>query len=98
MADVDRTYIEELKKNIQCRPVEVKDVRTTEQIEREKRIHAKALEIGINLKMTDGEIGDSYYRNQALLYILDEKEIPEELMEKVREEMLKSLDRPNQTR
>ena len=27
MADVDRTYIEELKKNIQCRPVEVKDVR-----------------------------------------------------------------------
>ena len=59
MADVDRTYIEELKKNIQCRPVEVKDVRTAEQIEREKRIHAKALEIGINLKMTDGEIEDS---------------------------------------
>ena len=63
-----------------------------------KEEHTKALEIGINLKMTDGEIEDSYYRNQALLYILDEKEIPEELMEKVREEMLKSLDRPNQTR
>lgn len=86
----EREYIEMLKKELKPKSMFPDDVRTEEEKMREQEIYEKALKIGINLKMTDGEIEDSYYRDMALKYIIEGKEIPEELLEKIEVENRKA--------
>ena len=86
----EREYIEKLKKNLKPKNISPDDIRTEMEKMREKEIYEKALKIGINLKMTDGEIEDSYYRDMALKYIIEGKEIPADLLEKIEAENRKA--------
>lgn len=57
---------------------------TKEDIEKRKRRIARAEEIGQSLTRVTAEEYENPYRAEAMLYILQDKEVPEELKEKIR--------------
>ena len=60
-----------------------RSVRTADERLKERMIHENAMKLGINLKMTDSAEKENNYRNLALLYVLEGKEVPEDLLEKI---------------
>ena len=59
---------------------------TLEEIEKRKRIIERAEELGINITGVDTEKEyENPYKVEALIYIMDDKQIPEELIKKIQE-------------
>lgn len=92
MSRYEKLSLEELKMEIETIKGGMKkkgfaeSLPTPEDIEKRNEIFEKALEVGINLMMTDDTGKENYYRDLALLYIIEGKEVPEELKVKIEEE------------
>ena len=83
-------------------------IRTSEDIELEDKRYRAALELGINLRMTDGygygeEDPYELDKTLALLYIMKDEQVPEELRERLlkaqgeqRESKVFKIERRNQ--
>lgn len=82
-SDIERKEVLRLKEQMEKKSKVNQIVRTEDERMKEQKIHEKAMKIGINLKMTDSSERENNYRNLALLYILEGKEIPEDLLEKI---------------
>ena len=78
--------IEELLKQAPKKPIETYNIRTKQEIEHEEYIHQEALKLGINLDMTnDVTEAEDFDKLQALVYLMQGKEVPEELRKKILE-------------
>ena len=80
----ERKQISRLREQVVKNTKGNQDLRTECEKMKEQLIHDKAMKIGINLKMTDSSETENNYRNLALLYILEGKEVLEELLEKIK--------------
>lgn len=59
---------------------------TPEEIEKRKRIIERAEELGINITGVDTENEyENPYKVEALIYIMDDKNVPEDLIKKIQE-------------
>lgn len=58
---------------------------TQEEIEKRKERMIRAEEIGASITKFDGEETENPYRVQALIYIMQDKEVPEDLKKKIKE-------------
>lgn len=89
MSRYEQMSLEELKAELEtqkakeCSYGTEDNLPTQEDINQRNELYEKALEIGVNLMMTDDTGKDNYYRDLALLYIIEGKEVPQELREKI---------------
>lgn len=65
---------------------------TNEEIEKRKRRVARAEAIGSSItKVTTGAEHENPYRAEAMLYILRDEDVPQELLDKIKEYDLKCI-------
>lgn len=82
-SDMERNEIQQIREQMVKKSADGRSVRTADERLKERMIHENAMKLGINLKMTDSAEKENNYRNLALLYVLEVKEVPEDLLEKI---------------
>ena len=82
-SDMERNEIQQIREQMVKKSADGRSVRTADEKLKERMIHENAMKLGINLKMTDSAEKENNYRNLALLYVLEGKEVPEDLLEKI---------------
>ncbi|MBQ6875995.1 MAG: hypothetical protein IJN46_07145 [Lachnospiraceae bacterium] len=82
-SDMERNEIQQIREQMVKKSADGRSVRTADERLKERMIHENAMKLGINLKMTDSAEKENNYRNLALLYVLEGKEVPEDLLEKI---------------
>lgn len=82
-SDIERNAIQQIREQMVKKSADGRSVRTADERLKERMIHENAMKLGINLKMTDSAEKENNYRNLALLYILEGKEVPEDLLKKI---------------